>query len=82
MVLPELSPMHGVTQSPPHVYDVFDHTLLAGGGDGAGDACVFAQDQIFLGRRRVRRNAGGYLDETQPRSVTCGIVGARHAIPR
>lgn len=28
-VLPELDPLRGVAQSPPHVYDVFEHTLHA-----------------------------------------------------
>lgn len=28
-VLPELNAMRGVTQSPPHIYDVFEHTLHA-----------------------------------------------------
>lgn len=28
-VLPEVNPMRGVTQSPPHMYDVFEHTLYA-----------------------------------------------------
>jgi len=26
-IIPELSALHGVTQSPPHVYDVWEHTL-------------------------------------------------------
>lgn len=28
-VLPELNPLRGVTQSPPHIYDVFEHSLVA-----------------------------------------------------
>ncbi len=30
-VLPELNPTRGVTQSPPHIYDVFEHSLRAVG---------------------------------------------------
>jgi putative nucleotidyltransferase with HDIG domain len=48
-VFPEVGPMRGVIQSSPHVYDVFDHTLLTvAEAESIADA-VFAEDSGFLG---------------------------------
>jgi tRNA nucleotidyltransferase/poly(A) polymerase len=48
-IIPEVGPMRGMTQSLPHVYDIFDHTLLTvAEAESIADA-VFAEDSDFLG---------------------------------
>ena len=64
-ILPEVNAMRGVTQSPPHIYDVFEHSLYA----------VAAAEEME--RARFANIAGGAFAELLPAHFAQNTAGTR-----